>query len=392
MNQIVAPPRFDGDRTMRAVGRPLSSDDFHARVAAVANDARRHAVDLDHDDAFPSTDVAALAEAGLLAAPLPRSVGGRALGLEPETMHDLARVLITIGGGNLPLGRLYEGHVNAVRLVVTYGRSQQIARIAGSVRAGHMLAVWNTEVADGVRLCGRGAIRELRGRKVFASGAGHIAHPLITARDDDGALLMVIPTVTDVDRADLSGWKVHGMRASASGAVDFTGLPISDDDIFGGPDDFHCQPLFSAGAWRFAAVQTGGIGAVFDAARAHLREIKRVDDPHQRARMGRAALAVQSARQWVMAAARIADDPGIDAAARVAHVNLARTAVERAGLDVLEFAQRSVGLAGFSRAHPLEKLSRDLATYLRQPNPDKALDDAAAFVLGTNTPVLDIWP
>lgn len=36
----------------------------------------------------------------------------------------------------------------------------------------------------------------------------------------------------------------------------------------------------------------------------------------------------------------------------VATINLVRLAVERAGLDVLQLAQRSVGLQGFLRGHP----------------------------------------
>ncbi len=390
MNQIFASSQLVGT-SVPLVGADRVREDVAARAAVAATDARRRAVDLDEDNSFPSDDVRALADAGLLAAPLPLENGGEALGLKPASMNDLARVLMTIGGGSLPLGRLYEGHVNALRLVTEYGRPEQCAQISDLVRKGNLFAVWNTEAADGLRVTGEGPKRCLQGRKVFASGAGHIVHPLITARDDEGRLLMVIPAVQDRGRADLSSWTPHGMRASASGAVDFTGLPIGDNDIIGDSDEFLRQPLFSAGAWRFAAVQTGGIAAVFDAARDHLRATGRTDDPHQRARMGQAALTVQSARQWVLEAARLADDESITPDARVAHVNLARSAVERAGLDVLELAQRSVGLAGFSRKHPLEKLSRDLATYLRQPNPDKAIGDAAGFVLASDTPVLDTW-
>jgi hypothetical protein len=33
------------------------------------------------------------------------------------------------------------------------------------------------------------------------------------------------------------------------------------------------------------------------------------------------------------------------------------------------------------RPHPIERISRDLATYLRQPGPDRALTTAAAWML-----------
>jgi alkylation response protein AidB-like acyl-CoA dehydrogenase len=103
--------------------------------------------------------------------------------------------------------------------------------------------------------------------------------------------------------------------------------------------------------------------------------------------MGQAAEAAETAKLWVMRAGELAEhDDGRREPLRVsAYVNLARSAVERAGLDVLELVHRSVGLAGFLRTHPIERVSRDLATYLRQPAPDRALTAAAAYVLGRET-------
>lgn len=107
--------------------------------------------------------------------------------------------------------------------------------------------------------------------------------------------------------------------------------------------------------------------------------------------MGVAAIAVETARLWVLRACVAAQDSRADPEATVAYVNLARVAVERAGLDVLEPAHRSVGLAGFLRPHPIERISRDLATYLRQPAPDQALCSAAAFVMSVDTPIIEVW-
>ena len=65
----------------------------------------------------------------------------------------------------------------------------------------------------------------------------------------------------------------------------------------------------------------------------------------------------------------------------IASANAARFAVESAALQVLELAERSVGASGMIAPHPLERLIRDLRTYLRQPNPDSALADVGAAVL-----------
>jgi len=40
--------------------------------------------------------------------------------------------------------------------------------------------------------------------------------------------------------------------------------------------------------------------------------------------------------------------------------------------------QRTLGLAAFLQTNPVERLMRDLATYLRQPAADEALTEAAA--------------
>jgi alkylation response protein AidB-like acyl-CoA dehydrogenase len=192
--------------------------------------------------------------------------------------------------------------------------------------------------------------------------------------------------------ADISSWRAQGMRASATGTLDFTGLPASAATPVGTPGDYERQPFFSAGAWRFLAVQLGGIEAVVEAHRGHLRATNRGDDPHQRARLGQAAQAAETARLFVTEAARIAAAEAGSPDAVVAYVGLARGAVERAGLDVIELAQRSIGLQGFMEAHPLERLTRDLATYLRQPGPDGALVGAAGYVLQTDEPIHRLWP
>ncbi len=354
----------------------------------VADEAARRGEALDHDGAFPVADVEALGRHGLLAAPLPADLGGAEL-LAPAGAEALASVLAAIGGGSLPLGRLYEGHVNALALILAYGTREQARAAAARAGSGHLLAVWNTEAAPGLRLVADGPRLRLEGAKILASGAGFVRHPLVTARDGAGRLLMVAPDAAGAP-ADLSGWRAHGMRASASGRVDFSGVEIDAEAIVGADDDYHRQPMFSAGAWRFAAVHFGAMAALFDLARDHLVKAGRADDPHQKARLGTAAIAVETARLWVFSAARRAQRPNEPAAA-VAYVNLARLAVERAGLDLLELVHRSVGLSGFMRPHPIERLTRDLATYLRQPAPDQALTEAARHLCAAPRPIAEAW-
>lgn len=352
-------------------------------AASIGSDAR---------DRFPVRAVDELRATELLVAVLPGTSGGAGL-LSEDRIADLRDVLVGVGRASLVLGRIYEGHVNALTLILRYAEPAARQCLLDDARAGHLFGVWNTQSgADGLRGAGATADITLTGAKTFASGAGFVTRPLVTATMEDGRTRMVVPDLGEGERADLSDWRVHGMRGSASGRVDFTGLRVRPDRWVGEPDDYFRQPVLSCGAWRFLAVQCGGIEAVFEAHRSHLLRTGRGDDPHQRARLGRSATAVETARLFIAEAARAAARAETDPEGSVAFVNLARGAVEQAGLDVLHLAQRSVGLAGYHEDHPLEPLMRDLATYLRQPAPDLALANAAGHLLSSPLPLHAVWP
>ena len=358
--------------TRVAVGEPHAAD-YVELAHGVAERVFSSSSELDQDGAFPADGVRMLSDAGLLTATLPRQFAGGAL-----ANKGLFQLLRAVGYGSLPLGRLYEGHVNALLLVITYGDAAQKCAMSQEAGEGALFAVWNTDPADALHLVQGSAGYELRGRKILASGAGFVRRPLVTAKDERGRKLMVLPLLDLPGSADLSSWRAHGMRASATGAVDFTGVRVGEHEILGGDGDYERQPAFSSGAWRFLAVQLGGAERVFDLLREHLRKTGRGADPHQAARLGQAAIAIETAGLWTLRAAEMAEAAVAEVAP--AYVNLARLAVERAALDVIEIAQRSVGLQAFMRPSPLERVCRDLSTYLRQPAPDRALVSAAAFI------------
>jgi alkylation response protein AidB-like acyl-CoA dehydrogenase len=372
--EALAPPHFRSPQ--------LAARDIGERAFA-------HAGAYDEDGAFPAADIAALDEAGLLLATLPQEFGGAAL-----NGPALGEALQYIGWGSLPLGRLFEGHVNAIALVLRYGDRGQVIRVASEAREGKLFGVWNTDDENNLRLIRSQGRVCLEGRKILASGAGYIERPIVTATDERGRRLIVMPHLRVGERADLSRWTAHGMKASATGAVDFSGIVIEPDEIVGGDGDYERQPAFSGGAWRFAAVHLGGLERLLDLLRKHLRQTGRGQDAHQAARLGQAAIATETARLWVERASRIVDEATPDANPPdqvVPYVNFARLAVERAGLDLMELVHRSVGLQGFMRPHPIERISRDLATYLRQPGPDRALTSAAAWVLESERTAPELW-
>ena len=225
----------------------------------------------------------------------------------------------------------------------------------------------------------------LRGRKVLCSGAGHFRRPLVAAEHDGGSQ-MVLPFVDPPDRAEATSWTAQGMRATATGSVDFDGIEIGDGELVGAKGDYLRSPYFRGGAWRVVAVQLGGLEAVLDTFGAQLRDSPNRDQPLQLARYGEAEIACETARLWVEKAARLAEGSVDDADAIDAYVDLARNAFETASLRVVALAQKTIGLKSFLRPNPLERLVRDLTTYLRQPNLDMSLLSAAAYRLRGRDP------
>ncbi len=363
-----------------------------AAAATLAPRLLAQAPKSDVEGGFPSQEFDWLREAGLLAAPLPARLGGSGLNEPPHT-QELLSALRHIGRGNLAVGRVYEGHTNALQLISRFARPEQMERWAADAVAGHLFGVWNTEAHDGVKLAPLPSGRfRLIGSKTFGSGAGHLTRPLLTAALPDGGWqMLVLPADTQVPDYDARFWRPLGMRASASFRVDFTGLEIGPDDLFGEPGDYYHQPWFSGGAIRFAAVQLGGAEAIFDETRRFLRALNRTDDPYQRQRLGQLSILVASGQHWLQAAAELAARPGPDAETLVAHANLVRSAIEDICLRVLPLAERCVGARGLLRPEPFERLHRDLTHYLRQPAPDAALADAGRYALDHPRPAYRLW-
>ena len=346
---------------------------------------KENAAFIDTEGAFPEQEFKWIAEAGLL-----KNSAANTENYPVKTASTL-QLLKKVGSANLAVGRIYEGHVNALQLIELYGNEKQKAHWFREVNVEKKLfSVWNTQSDDGIKIqdLGDGFYR-LEGSKTFCSGSGWIHRPLITGEmisvDKKGWQMCIIPTenVKPI-KADSSFWKPLGMRASASFKMDFTGLEIQEKDLLGTPDSYYQQPNFSGGAIRFAAVQLGGAEAVLSETQSFLRMLGRTDDAFQRARIAEMAYLIESGNLWLNQAGNNLDKwlKQPDSKEKIiAYAGMVRTAIAEICTRVMHLSEQCVGARGLMRPNPLERIHRDLTFYLRQPAPDATLTQIGGYVL-----------
>jgi len=355
----------------------------HSRASALARlaDARAElcglAADADARGGFPSQSLEVLRRLGVFEA---------FAGLAEPDSDALMDALRLIGRADLCLGRIFEGHVNAVRLIDAYGDAAQKHRLAHDLAAKRLFGVWATEPPPGVRAVRDGEALVLAGAKSFATGCLGLARAIITVQVEGEKRLLIVPITPE--RADVEGWKTRGMRATGRGLYDFTGVAVDPDMWLGQAGDYEREPRFTGGAWRFTAVQLGAVERLVMLLREHLNEGAGHADPLQRRAFALAVAAARTAGLWVRQAATMTEQGRPEA---VALTLMTRGVVEQAGLKVMEIAARAIGTRSFFDDQEVDRITRDLGLYLRQAQPDLAVDRAAAAWLDADCWGEDPW-
>lgn len=281
---------------------------------------------------------------------------------DPPALLALLRCLYAVGRRDIPLGRLFEGHVDALQIVTRYGDDAQAAAATIDAYAGHASGVWNADLpGERLRLDGD----RLHGGKAFASGAGVLSNALVSVDAEGGRQLILVDLARTPPAIDESWWRTIGMQRSRTHLARWDGQPIALGDLIGRPGDYVREPWFSGGALRFAAVQAGGVAALVDHAATHLVAGDRAADPHQAGRLAELYALAQGAANAV----RLAGE-GWFGVGGAALVSAARASVYAAADRALIVAQEAVGLQGMFVDHPLSTTLTDLAVYIRQPGPD----------------------
>ena len=328
-------------------------------------------------------EVSLLAERGWLRACLPRQWGGEGWGCEPAGTRDAFDALRALGRANLSLARLFEGHMNAVKLIALYGSQGTASNAASEIEGGALLGVWGADdLADPLGFDRREGELALTGTKRFASGLGLVGQAIVTVATAEGQQLLLVPA-DEPERCDHSAWSMGGMRATHSGRYEFSGVKVRDDALVGAPRDYLREPHFEGGIWRYCAAHLGAAEALYHAMLGQLTDRRRADDPSQQRRIVASAIAIESARLWLLRAAEEVEAAGAEGC-KVTLSLLAREATEDACRLVMENVERSLGMAAHVEGSFVHRMMRDLRLFLCQATPDakrgKAAEALAAAV------------
>lgn len=304
---------------------------------------------------------------------LPKLLGGKELGISSGNT-ELLTILKKVGNYNLSMGRIFEGHINALLLIEQFGNSLQKNSSYQEAKEGMLFGIWNAELPfEPLKLDIKPNYFILNGAKFFCSGGSYIYRPIITASKPQGKQMIIAHLNKYNLKEDFSYWDPLGMEGSRSCRFDFTGIKIETSQLLGNIDDYEKEPDFTGGAARFAAVQLGAVEGVIEDTIFHLTKNKRARDPYQKHRIAKLQILRTRGNLWLERAGEITDQKNKDPEAYINFSDLFRTEIRQTAQEVLNICEYAIGLQSMMGDHPLQQKIRDLMVYLKQPGPDAAL-------------------
>jgi alkylation response protein AidB-like acyl-CoA dehydrogenase len=290
----------------------------------------------------------AMVEAGLDQLPLPGS---------GQTLKRFQR-LAEVGGHDLGLCKLYEGHTDALAI---------IQQLGGSPTPASTWGMWAAEPPQArVRVRTQGQRVTLNGRKAWCSGAAVLSHALLTAWDEQDRQQLVAvalnqPGVTVTDQ----GWQAVGMGATGSVEVLFEGAGAQ---AIGHPGDYLQRPGFWQGGIGIAACWYGAAQSIAERLRRHCAQR---EEPHALAHLGAVDSALHAAADVLRVSAQTIDAAPLDDAEILAR--RARAVVEHAAEQVIQHVGRALGAGPYCKDRQFARLIADLPVFLRQSHAERDL-------------------
>jgi alkylation response protein AidB-like acyl-CoA dehydrogenase len=265
--------------------------------------------------------------------------------------------LATWASADLSLGRLAEGHVDALAILAEANMEP--------FEKGLSYGVWAARSGTSSTMAepdDRGWW--LSGTKEFCSGSRMLDRALVTAETQQGYQLFDIAPSDSAVMADTDSWAAVGMANSMSDTLTFDRLFVPRERLVGPPEFYTKRPGFWFGAVGVAACWYGGALGLVN----HLMNgLKAEPSEHVLADVGVALARVAAMRAVLQnAAAEIDADPTDAAGDGQLRALLTRQTIHDAAMDVLAL----VGTAGGARplCHDDDQARRaaDLFVYLSQ--------------------------
>lgn len=335
------------------------------------------------DDAktFPVVVFDLLKKLDLIISLFPNFFDANKAGSEKQNMLD---ILFELGRADLSIGRIIEGHINALLLINKYGTEAQKKMYFDRAIQGDLFGIWNTEMEwERVELKKIDNNLILSGAKDFCTGGLNINFAIINAAHLKGPHMVILPIrkLTHL-KEDWSHWNPSGMRASVSCRIDFTNTRITEDQLLGNIHDYYKEPFFSWGAVRFSAVQLGGAQSIIDTVIEDLVKRKRAGDPYQKMRLGQLNILMETGKLWIAKAEKMEAllNDASHLKTTVNFSNMMRTLSTETCEEIISIAEKAVGVQSYMKKHPMEKTIRDLRVYLKQAGPDMALASVGEFI------------
>jgi alkylation response protein AidB-like acyl-CoA dehydrogenase len=325
---------------------------------------------LDSGNSSLGASIEVLRDAGLLAAPLPYSLGGQNWAADDDNSIQLHDILFALGSVDLSVARVFEGHVNALRLIGLYGSRVMQTATWSVAKEGALFGVWGADGSHPVRINGP----VLQGEKIYCSGLNHVQYAVILAKNKHHKTQMVLSDVDQPSRSDMSMWQSSGMRGTGSGKYDMNGISANQNTYIGEADIFFKEPHCQGNLWRLCAIQAGCMSSI---AAEFFGFVMSFGDKTSEVQLHRAALTKGHARTAQLWTRSCADDAILSASinARIVNNLLCREMVEHAAEQLMILSKRGMGLRAFVIPNHIERQIRDLSVLLRQAS----LDDKLAY-------------
>lgn len=290
----------------------------------------------------------AIVEAGLDQLPLPG---------DGQTLARFQR-LAEVGGHDLGLCKLYEGHTDALAI---------IQQLGGSPTPASTWGMWAAEPPQAkVRLSPSGHMVLLTGRKAWCSGAAVLSHALLTAWDNqDRQQLVAVALDQPGVNVTTQGWQAVGMGATGSVEVVFEG---AEAQAIGNPGDYLQRPGFWQGGIGIAACWYGAAQSIAERLRRHCAQRP---EPHALAHLGAVDSALHAAAQVLRVSALTIDANPLDNAEVLAR--RARAVVEHSVEQVIRHVGHALGAGPFCKDRQFAQLMADLPVFLRQSHAERDL-------------------